>query len=147
MTSPSATQVQAALETLDTSYTYDPPNRWMESYRTLRRLHNEMDEWLRPYAWIVRVCFALALACFAFLAIRAFSDPIGAMLPTDNVLLNSILNATAWSVPIVLMTFGPWLSLKIAARRFPLLNFKARIEEATMRFHGLAGEPDLEEEV
>jgi hypothetical protein len=147
MNTMSAIQVQVALETLDTSYTYDPPNRWMASYRALRQLHNEMDEWLRLYAWIMLVCFALGLACFVLLAFRAFSSPIGAMLPTNSVLLDSIFNAGAWSLPIGLMIFGPWLSLKIAARRFPLLSFKARIEEATKRFHGLAGEPDLEEQV
>jgi hypothetical protein len=147
MTALTAADVHHALETLEMSYTYDPPNRWMASYRALRQLHNEMDEWLRPYWWISRVCFILAVACFVFQIVRTFSDPISVLLLTDNVLLNSVLSTAAWTVPIVLMIVGHWLSVKVAARRFPLLSFRTRIEVATRRFHSLAGEPSLEEEV
>lgn len=144
MSSLTKTQIEAALETLNTSYTYDPPSRWMASYSELRGLHHEMDEWLRPYSWIVWACFALGLAGLAFQFMR--SSTIEAALPTDNFLINAIIYTTAWSIPVALMTGGYWLALTVAARRHPLLKFKTRVEAATRRFHDLAGKPSLEDE-
>jgi hypothetical protein len=41
-------EVLAAVETLETSYSYEPA-RWMEAYRELRSLETEFEQQLRPY--------------------------------------------------------------------------------------------------
>jgi hypothetical protein len=138
--------VNAAVETLDTSFLYDPPSRWMDSYRSLRVVDEKLKRQIKPYLWVYWFCLALAFALFAFLVAWSFSELVADPVIVDSMLHNPIFAATAWSAPAWLGPLGYWLSLRLAARRHPLVLLKSRIVAATRRFHALAGEPDPDDD-
>ncbi len=123
-------EVQSAIETIETSYSYEP-ERWMPSYAALRALQHELHTQLKPYEWISSTFLVLGIAALIGVLILLFSNDL--LLSGGNVLLGSIVYATLLSAPAAIMSFRSWLRLRVAARRYPLLVFKSRIEAATQR--------------
>ena len=133
-------QVRAAVETLETSYSYEPA-RWMDAYRDLRALEREFEQQLKPHSWIAKLFGIFGLVWFVVMIVLSFGHIGGDPMLSGNVWLNSLFSTTLWFAPVMLIGFGRWLTLQVAARHHPLLLHKSRIEEATHRFRALAGEP------
>jgi hypothetical protein len=121
----SAEEVRAALETIGTSYSYEP-DRWMPSYEKLRALQHEQREQLKPYIWIrtLFICLGFAFVGLALWFTSSHHD--------DNVLIDTLYGGLPFAA-VALMPFGNWLMFRVAARRHPLLIFKDYVEAATRR--------------
>ena len=136
-----AQEAIAAVEMLETSHSYEP-SRWTNAYGDLRSLEREFVRQLRPYLWIAKIFGLVGLVSYLAMIVWSFAHIVDYYFVfSANILLNSLIRATLWAAPPMLIAFGGWLTLRIAARRHPLLLQKSRIERATRRFRKLAGEP------
>lgn len=135
MTRLSTEEVRGAIEELETAFTYDPPNRWIDAYRTLCAVARELEHHLRPYSWIAWLFAGLGFAWLAFMLTRVFTDPLGALTITGHTQLDVLVFLAACSLPGPLIAVGNALALRLAARRYPLplLRLKSRIEAALRR--------------
>jgi hypothetical protein len=125
-----AEQVNSAIERLGASFSYDPPNRWMDAYRELRELARDMEAQLRPYRWIAWSCSALGFGWLIFTLILFMGRPLLIFSITSNVLVDAFLFITAMSLSGPIIAGGHSLVIHLAARRYPLLRLKSKIEAA-----------------
>ena len=64
---PSPNDVESFIGTLETSYTYDPPERWRHAYDQLRALRPRFQAARKPYAWLSLASLLILLAATAVL--------------------------------------------------------------------------------
>jgi hypothetical protein len=143
MSNMSVAQVEAAIETLETSYSYEP-SRWMGTYQALRAVEEDFKQQLKPYQWIGGLLGWLSLAWYVVI-VWMLSRPAGSPEFTESVWLNTLVYVTVMFLPAWLIVLGRWLTIRLAARRHPLLLFKSRIERAMRGFLALAGDSNSEE--
>ncbi len=136
VTTMSAHDVRAAIETIETSYSYES-DRWMPSYQALCTLEHEMRAQLKPYAWISALFLLLGVVTFlALIGLLSsnFYRLVGDLVFVDYSLFNVALYLGFTIAPGAIIWLGPWLTLRVAARQHPLLVFKPRVEAAISRY-------------
>lgn len=139
MTPMTRDQVLAAIDTLETSYSYERP-RWLGAYVALREIERAFHDQMKPYFWIAHLFAYLGLASWLAIIIWGFTH-IGAEPLFSGTWFDSLLTPVGLVAPAALIWFGGWLCLRLAARRHPSLLLKARVEDALDRFRNLAGDP------
>ncbi|MEQ1492996.1 MAG: hypothetical protein ABL932_20830 [Terricaulis sp.] len=134
-----AQEVRAALDIMHDSYSYEP-SRWMPSYEALRVLEHEMREQMKPYEWIRALFGWLGISALLIgIAVLALSDPFS----SRSIWLDALAFGAVFLIPSSIMSFGGWLTVRIAARRHPLVVFKSRVETATRRGPSFTPRADL----
>lgn len=129
---PTAQQVRDAIEVIRSSYTYDPPERWVNAHQLLRALRLALHEQLRPYRWIE--IMGLVVAFVALLALIWGGTVAFLALSSRNVLMAAIVYATATLIPGAIIPGSRQLSRLVASRRHPLMALKDEVDLAAKRF-------------
>lgn len=142
MTSPSKAEVLAAIETLNSSYTYER-HRWIGAYGTLREVEREFGAQLKPFGWITNVFAFAALASFIVLLLWG-ATRIGAAPILSNALFESAAIIGLLFIPALLLELGAWTRDRLAARRHPMLLLKTEIQAGLHKYRKLAGDPSPE---
>lgn len=132
MSSPSESEVRAAIETIRTSYSYDPPSRWLASHQLLRSLRITLDERIKPYRWITIVGSILGIAVLIALIWSLFE--FGPVWWGDNPLVSTTAVSTAFLLPTGIMSASKHLERALATRRHPLMKLKDAIDAVATRF-------------
>jgi hypothetical protein len=130
MTSLSLREIEAAIDTLQSSFSYDPPERWRSAYDALREVRSELRTARKPYAWLYLLGFALTIGA-ALTALGAFFaiSPHNAAWLAIAALVLPIPEATSWLVTT------------LARRKHPALRYQANIESVCRPLDDLANDP------
>lgn len=132
MSAMTAQDVDDAIVVLDESYAHDPQSRWIGAYTQLTALQTELHEHMRPY-WRVTWCILIA----SYPPVLAM--PLILLLP--EALFASWTQPTIWalfSVGAALSTIAYPATVRVAARKHPLVLKMDRIRYALSRFHQAA---------
>jgi len=124
---PSPADVESYVETLETSYTYDPPERWRHAYDQLDALRPRFQAARARYAW-------LSLASLSILLAAAVVLLSGAVSPFE--MWPQYASMALLFVPIVFEHFATLL----ARRREPLLRYESQIDAACGKFDKVISE-------
>lgn len=114
-------EVEAALEVLQQSYSYDSPERWIGAYTTLAPIRLHLRAARKEYRWLVLV----GVAAFVVSAATMFY-----FIATRDYLLVPFFGLAMFSVTPI---FGG-LATYLAERREPLLKLQGAIEHACSKF-------------
>lgn len=134
MTSPTPTvqQVREAIETIRSSYSYDPPERWVRAHQLLRTLRVSLQDQFRPYRWIETL--GIVAAFVVLFAIALVSTVALVPLFDWNVLLATVIYATAFSIPGAIIAGSSRLARLLASRRNPIMRLKVEVDHVATRF-------------
>lgn len=123
LNAPTASEILSFIETLDESYTYDPPERWRNAYSRLRALRPRFQAAHQRYGWLSLVSLLVLLATVAALL-------FGIIPP---VFASSYSMVMFFLIP----SLFDWLATLLARRREPLLRFEDKINGACAKFDKL----------
>lgn len=131
ISTPTEKEVREALETIATSYSYDPPERWLSAHMMLRELRLTLQQQLKPYLWIQNVGLVLSFAPLVggiWLMMHSLQDA------TFRYAEYIIGLAAVTALPGAIAQGGAWLARTIAARRHPLVRLSDSVAGAAERF-------------
>lgn len=122
---PTPDDIESFIGTLETSYTYDPPERWREAYNCLSALRPRFRAAKEPYVWLPIAGFVALL--------------VGTGFALFNYLASNGNNV--WWM-LVLLAPSPFEALAnhLARHREPLLRYEAQIDSACGKFDRLLAE-------
>jgi hypothetical protein len=125
-------QIDAAIETLQSSFSYDPPERWRAALETVQPLRQELRLARRPFAWLHIVALVSIVVLFAFYIYRMTVAPGAIGWATLAAML---------VVPSALSGLANFLTL----RQTPLLKLQGKIESVCRKFdeHLASGTPHV----
>jgi hypothetical protein len=130
MTKPTLAQVVADIETVRTSFSYDPPQRWNDAYNRLCALRTQLKEAQKAHRWLVLVGTGVFVACVFMMLNLLLTHRVSEPIWTWNLLVMV-------SVPSALTALCKFL----AERREPLLKRLPDIEGACRKFDEAAPLP------
>lgn len=124
---PTPHEIESFIGTLQTSYTYDPPERWREAYDRLSALRYRFQAARRPYAWLSLAALLILLSATAVLLSGVVSW------------LDSWVHYGSMALLFIPVVFERFATL-LARRREPLLRYESQIDDACGKFDKVIAE-------
>jgi hypothetical protein len=124
-------EIQAAIDTVRSSFSYDNPDRWTAAYDSLQPVRAQLRDASTVYAWIPLSALGVF---FVALAAGFLGWLLGSGFSSDP----SWLYAAPLLAFGVLLPSAQWLSDFLAKRREPLLELRDEIENACRPFDSVS---------
>jgi hypothetical protein len=128
-TRPTPDEVEGFIGTLETSFTYDPPERWQHAHKRLRELRQQFRAAYAPFVWLELAGLVLLVVASIAVLFSYFAWP-----PWSA--------GYAWVAPILIPALFSGLAHVLARRREPLLRYESKVDDACRKFDKLVAERD-----
>lgn len=124
MTKLTKAEIETAIETLTSAYTYDPPETWLSAFEQLSQVRIYLNDAQRSFRWVglLGVLVGAGSAIVLFASLTNLDNGFG----------------PAWMAALVTMVIAPDLSFAfsrwLAERREPLLKLRDGVHGALAKF-------------
>lgn len=137
MSDPTEREVRDAIETIQSSYSYDPPSRWLEAHTLLRSLRLRLQDQFRPYARIARVGWWVGVGTLVGLGWALLVDRYNLLTRLSDAFGSTVafgLFMLAIAAPSLIIDASSGLARWLATRRYPLMKLKDAVDASAVRF-------------